>query len=79
MDHLHLSPSIADHLLTLLARTTSPSTPSLAPGSRTAAALERAGLSWSDAHQRAESALLDHARDVRRFAERVVEVDRGLF
>jgi len=77
MDHLHLSPAVADHLLTLLHRTSVPASPSLAPGSRTAAALDRAGLAWSGTHQRAESALLDHARDVRAFCERVVEVDRG--
>ncbi|WP_460490640.1 hypothetical protein [Corynebacterium nasicanis] len=79
MDHLQLTSATADHLLTLLRRTTAPSSPSLPPGSRTAAALGRAAASWDSRHRHAESLLRDHVSDVRRFVERVDVVDRSAF
>ncbi|MDO5511897.1 hypothetical protein [Corynebacterium sp.] len=79
MNHLQLTSATSDHLLTLLRRATSPATPTLPPGSRTAAALDRAAATWSGAHRTAESALLDHVRDMHRFIERVAAVDRSVW
>lgn len=78
MDHLQLTSATADHLLTLLRRTTPPAPPTLPPGSRTAAALDRAAAAWAGTHRRADTALLDHVRDLQHFVERVVEEDRSL-
>lgn len=78
MDHLQLTPDTAAHLSTLLRRTSPPSPPSLPPDSRTAAALARAAVGWSDIHRRAESSLQDHLHDVARFLHRVADLDRNL-
>lgn len=68
-----------DRLTSLLRRLSPPTPPSLPPGSRTSAALERAAHGWTGTHRSAESALLDHVHEVRDFLARVRDLDRSLF
>lgn len=78
MNRLQLTSATSDHLSSLLRRTADPSPPSLPPGSRTAAALQRAARSWVDAHREADATLREHVQDVRAFAGRVRESDGRL-
>lgn len=75
MDHLQLTSATVEHLSALLRRTADPSPPALPPGSRTAGALSRAARGWADGHRRADTALREHVRDVRAFADRVRDID----
>lgn len=78
MSHLHVTPAALDHLTLLLRRTTGPAPPALPPGSRTAAALDRAGASWAWAFREADSSLHDHVREVTRFTATVTGTDADL-
>jgi hypothetical protein len=75
MNQIQLTPATFDHLTALLRRTCDPSPPTLPPGSRTAAALHRAGLAWTGTHRRADEALRGHVREVRDVLSRVREAD----
>ena len=77
MNHLQLTSATVDHLATLLRRTVAPAPPSLPPGSRTAAALQRAARTWTGTHRRADAALREHVQDVRSFVGRVRATDSG--
>lgn len=81
MNQLSLTAATSDtvaHLDSLLRRLTPPASPSLPPGSRTAAALERAAAGWTTTHRRAEAALRDHVHEIGGFLDRVRDLDRSL-
>lgn len=78
MNRMQLTSATSDHLASLLRRTAAPSPPSLPPGSRTTAALQRAAHSWTDTHREADTTLREHVQDVRAFADRVQERDARL-
>lgn len=78
MNQIQLTPATSDHLGALLRRTADPSPPALPPGSRTAAALERAGLAWTDTHRGADEAVRGQVREVRDFLGRVGQTDARL-
>ncbi|AJE34178.1 hypothetical protein B842_11665 [Corynebacterium humireducens NBRC 106098 = DSM 45392] len=79
MDQLTITTAASDHLASLLRRLSPPDPPALPPGSRTAAALDRAARTWAGTHRSAESALRDHVHEVRGFLDRVRALDRSLF
>lgn len=78
MNRIQLTTTTFDHLGTLLRPTSDPAPPELPPGSRTAAALHRAGLAWTGTHRRADEALRGHVREVRDLLSRAREADGRL-
>ncbi len=79
MNELLITTAASDHLASLLRPLSPPAAPALPPGSRTAAALDRAARAWAGTHYSAASALHDHVHEVRGVLDRVRELDRSLF
>ncbi|MCS5479746.1 hypothetical protein NYP18_08750 [Corynebacterium sp. YIM 101645] len=78
MNQIQLTAATFDHLGSLLRPISEPPPPELPPGSRTAAALHRAGIAWTGTHRRADEALRGHVREVRDLLSRAREHDSRL-
>lgn len=78
MNQIQLTATTFDHLGVLLRPASDPAPPELPQGSRTAAALHRAGLTWTDMHRQADGALREHVREVRDLLFRARGVDDRL-
>lgn len=78
MNQIQLTATTFDHLGALLRPTSDPAPPELPPGSRTAAALYRAGLTWTGVHRQADATLREHVREVRDLLCRARGVDDRL-